>query len=500
MQSIIRMSKWLAVVCGLGLVASVILSGVAWSMPLKIETQQPLVKYYHSSQFDYLVTLAPSDVFESGGTYSSSSHTYPMSIVRSLDFEFRHLPSSDQELEYSIQAIMENPGIWHKAVELVPVQTKAGDYLATFSLDMNEYLNKFTEIEDVLGISTSRSIKLIVTVKENQQTYAYSLPVKLSRQLVEINPALVQRKLCGRGIFSYAVNLLPNPVYDEPRLYSPALSSVSGDVLEPGEVIFTRMVDTMDVNYRYRFTTDDRSSDIQTESSIRLILGAGDLWSRELAVSRITGNDEINANFSLDLAYLIEMMADIRTETGVPADTYTMELIASTDVTASTGEGAISETFTHSLKGNISRGMLQWDAVLSKPGEGSISETVVTGNPARVLGLPVNTARYLFIVTALILLAGLAWFGFNHYSTRPLKTLDNTISQINKKYGDRIVTAIAEFPIVENQVISLESIEELVNVADELGKPIVYAPSINNGTPHVYYVLDSSTRYQYLLK
>jgi hypothetical protein len=49
-------------------------------------------------------------------------------------------------------------------------------------------------------------------------------------------------------------------------------------------------------------------------------------------------------------------------------------------------------------------------------------------------------------------------------------------------------------------VVSLESMASLINVADELGKPVVHQVNVANGGMHEYYVLDGAVRYQYLLR
>ena len=102
-------------------------------------------------------------------------------------------------------------------------------------------------------------------------------------------------------------------------------------------------------------------------------------------------------------------------------------------------------------------------------------------------------------MTLLFLLASI-WLGWLYWRQRPLATVDNLVKKYHKQYSNRIVTAITEFPIVENLIVSLESMEGLVNVADELGKPIVYAPPLGEDLPHTYYVLDGVTRYQFLLE
>ncbi|MFA5450736.1 MAG: DUF5305 family protein [Dehalococcoidales bacterium] len=493
-------SRVLAIISSIILAGSIALAAIAWSKPTTIEQKIPLLNYYQDSRFNYLVTLTPSNIFAEDDARSVTSYNYPKNITESLDITFKHSPSSDKPAQYSIMLVMENPSVWEKRYEILPPINQQWDFTTSFNLDMNTYDAEFSLFEEALGISGGRFLRVLVSATIDQQTFNFSLPIEIGKDTIKIDTGLIQRKLCGRGAFSYKVNLKPNPVFAESSLSSPEIQETTGNVVEPGEVIFTRMADTMDINYEYRYSDNATDSQVATLTRLSLELTAGKLWSHEIPLMEITGDNSTSINFNLDLAYFIDLMGNIRSETGVPADSYTMVLKAETLLNANTNHGDISENYVHTLSGSIASGILTWDSTLSNQKPGAITQTKMIPNPAKVMGISATSARWVFLVLAILTLACLGCFVFFYYQRRPSRTLDSIVTAYHKKYGDRIVDAVSEFPIIENMVVSLGTIEELAAVSDELAKPIVYVNPLGNGLPHTFYVLDGATRYQFLLQ
>ena len=58
--------------------------------------------------------------------------------------------------------------------------------------------------------------------------------------------------------------------------------------------------------------------------------------------------------------------------------------------------------------------------------------------------------------------------------------------------------ALDQTPPEAEKVVILDSMEDLVKVADELAKPIIYQSPQSSIEPYVYFVVDGTNRYQYL--
>ena len=82
-------------------------------------------------------------------------------------------------------------------------------------------------------------------------------------------------------------------------------------------------------------------------------------------------------------------------------------------------------------------------------------------------------------------------------------SMGKTVRQFQKKYGLHIVEAVnkirVDLPEDSQNIINLSSMEDLIKIADELGKPVIHQVPGSAEDPHVYQVLDGVLRYQYLL-
>jgi len=72
------------------------------------------------------------------------------------------------------------------------------------------------------------------------------------------------------------------------------------------------------------------------------------------------------------------------------------------------------------------------------------------------------------------------------------------IDLIWRKYGERLVKVQEKvLPTEKLNIIPLNSLEDLVKVADELGKPVIYQEKANPGDFPVLYVFESSIAFKY---
>lgn len=143
----------------------------------------------------------------------------------------------------------------------------------------------------------------------------------------------------------------------------------------------------------------------------------------------------------------------------------------------------------------------QWGEELAKAETGAITIPQEVSNPQKILGLSVPGARVTFsILTVLSLFLGVySVIFYFRAGSRGLSQVEQEVFQIRKQYGDRVVEATSQTTLKGERVISLDSIENLFNTADELGKIVIHQPPIAQGDPHAYYLFDGITRYQYLL-
>jgi hypothetical protein len=115
------------------------------------------------------------------------------------------------------------------------------------------------------------------------------------------------------------------------------------------------------------------------------------------------------------------------------------------------------------------------------------------------MGLSVSTGRTLFVILSCFfafLALGLAVFYFMHRGPAP-SDYDRKVRKINKTYGARIAESNGDSAIEGEKPVSMNSMEDLIKIADELGKPVIHQSAGSVWKVQSYYVIDGNSRYQY---
>jgi hypothetical protein len=496
-------SKILLILGAILLVGSLVGLVVAYRAPERIEQESSLLEYQHKGEFDYRVYLEPSYLFDSPQQDVPSEQIYPAAIVDSIDFTFHFTPTTQTPAEARIYAVLANPGIWQKEIELVPATSATGDFTASFSIDVDAINELFDVIQDETGIiSSTHYVEVKAQLNTSEEELVYSLPINLGFTLIGVGSNLRSEAPGGTGEFDYVVNLKPNSIYDTETLTPlPPPVTPPDTVLEPGDIIFLKLVDAMDVTYNYTFESDKPVANMTTEIEIIATLEASDVWAKEFPLLQIEGDGSFNAEFSLDIAFYLDLLQIIASETGVLAESDSLTISAKIHTVAETQFGKIDDTFIQLMVGSLGSGILQWQEELAKIENGSIKTSQVVPNPDKLLGLSVSGAKVVFTILTIIFLLFSFYVAVLYVRSRTggLSRVEQEIIRIKKKYRERIIEATSQIPTEGERVISLDSIEDLLGTADELGKPIIHQLPISPGDPHAYYVLDSGTRYQHLI-
>jgi hypothetical protein len=493
-------------------------------LPTQVEHEASLLSYEHNGRFDYLVYLKPSYLFgpePQEPPAEPPSTQYPTAIIDNpIDMSFRYQTDIPlfQEIQQGVKvdAVLHNGDIWQKTLELVPITAETGSFKVDFELDFDDINDLFDTIDEETGIRTSsREVTLVATVglggHLDSPTFVQSLPVTLSKSVLEIGGELVQTVLddSGRaeaqGSFDYTIYLEDNSLYDTDTITSPPATPYTPPeqkTLGVGPVIPYELVDRMDTSYSYDFRASSPVTNLAEEVTITATLGAPDLWSKSFVLVPSTREKgDFSVDFPVDIVYLNEMLNNIRTETGTGGEAYSLSIEAFVHVTAQTDYGPVDEVFTQTLSTDLGGGTLIWNEDLEATQEGAITTTYVTPNTNRYLGLSVGGVKTTSLTLLLIFLAAFVTSLVFYQKTKPaeLPLFEKEALAIGKKYADRIAQASSQTPVASEKIVSLGSIEDLVKVADELGKPIMHQPPTNSEKQHTYYVIDGATQYQYII-
>jgi len=240
-----------------------------------------------------------------------------------------------------IEEVLENPGIWQKTTVLVPDTSVTQDSSITFSLVVADLQTQFDSIEKETGISADvRHVAISAYITGDAGTSVQDLPISMDKSIIYIDSGLTQADASGSGSFSYVVNLKPNDIYSSSILYSPAPNGTTAlTVINPGQQIFAKLVDHMDVTFAYQLTGNGTIGTPTTDTTITVVLESPDLWSKTFTITSERDNGPVGLSFQLDIPGYMSLIQAIETETGSSSDTYNLTVTANVHTTAQTGAG-----------------------------------------------------------------------------------------------------------------------------------------------------------------
>ena len=290
-----------------------------------------------------------------------------------------------------------------------------------------------------------------------------------------------------RASIDYKVNLLPSPLYDQPSLGA-------------GVAYFTGLTKNVEIHFRYTIETNP-PVDIECSSSVVGTLRIYDtpskdavvLWSRQydllpqVKASSMGRKVQLDRPLVIDLKQYSQIVDKIYELTEVkPARA---DITLEWNVQAKTPEGIpVSEPLMSSLVVPVAAKYFTIGGNPSAEGNGTFTVADEKLNTAalterKIWGIALGVSLAVLLGTLLVPVGE---------AQKQAKALRNLLG----KFGSRIARSrTAE--MYGRDVVDLASAEDLLRVADELGKPVIYVPADFSGRPHVFYVLDGDTRYQY---
>lgn len=200
-----------------------------------------------------------------------------------------------------------------------------------------------------------------------------------------------------------------------------------------------------------------------------------------------------------DIATLVN---NINNEIGVATGNYNMTISTIILLTAETQEGTINEPLAATLNIAFQRGTPEGDIItlenLQTTKTGEITQTQTIQQDSN------KNLQYASYATSTIATIGLAISASLYLKTRPPtppQTTQKLLQDLREPYEDIIVEAAQEPSTQGQTTIQMETLEDLVKIADTLSKPIIHlqkpsAPQ-NPEPTDMFYVLDGITHYEY---
>ncbi|NLX64483.1 MAG: DUF5305 domain-containing protein [Clostridiaceae bacterium] len=308
-----------------------------------------------------------------------------------------------------------------------------------------------------------------------------------TRDFIEVKEPLLSSS--NKACAGYQVFLKQNPLFGQER------------ILPDNNSIIAEYVDYIKASFNYDYTAD-KPADISGNYEIIGVLEAYtgkdkdmvSIWQKKYEYVPKTAferngadsfsiNKEIRINFS-EYNEFVELIAE-DTKIDAPAR---LSVVMNVNIKAATENGVIEESMNPSLVIPLKNKYftIGGDRSQDKP---AVLETVKR-EPR-----PVNRNYLHLLIIADAVLINILIFIFLFTKIKEIDEHQKTLIKIFKKHGGRLVALNDKITESYDHMYEVFSIDDLVRIADEIGKPIVYQYNKDKNEIQRFYVLNGTEVY-----
>ena len=268
--------------------------------------------------------------------------------------------------------------------------------------------------------------------------------------------------------------------------------------------LLLRIIESIEGRFSYSFTSDPPIQQATHTGRVVSTLANSDNWSKDIELfPEVTETGSFTLKYPIDTIELLELAKVIEEQIGIQGSAYSFTVQATVHTIAPTDYGIIDELLTQSMSGTLQETKLTWanEPPLSQTQYGSLQDTVT---------VPIDrgTSRIAWPVALGIVFLLSVYVGWNYALAKllPLTAAEKEARQATKKHQDLIVE-VENLPKSKSEdmtlsltspevlIVSVNSIDELIKIAENLLKPVLH---ITEAERHIYCVLDGQTRYEYI--
>lgn len=292
------------------------------------------------------------------------------------------------------------------------------------------------------------------------------------------------------GTFDYAVDVLPISIY--PGGIVKPVADGGGESARPAQAVFTRLANSMTVDYQYRVGAEAASELVGTVAA-DLHISADGGWNRttELLASRPFSGQEVNERVRIDLRELRAFLDQVEAETGFQARSYDAVITFRTSFAGVIRGRETTDDFAATLGLTLDPSQLTPHGPLELRTPVQVSSTSLQTNfvDAGFVRLPVLTARVAAVGIAsasaavAALLASVVFLGVGR-SER---------ARIRARYSS-ILLRVRASGEARRERVRVASINDLVRLARRDGALIFEEEGVDGPR---YVVRDGDTDYEY---
>ncbi|TDA67762.1 MAG: hypothetical protein D9V47_09605 [Clostridia bacterium] len=331
------------------------------------------------------------------------------------------------------------------------------------------------------GVLLFVAVLLAMSIYETYEAY------QRSKSIVMEVPAF---KCEQEAKIDYRVYLRPNNLF-------------GAQVLDSGKTYLANFVDRIGVFFAYRLSADreakiDGTYDVV--ATAEAYDGSGDnakkIWDKSFIIVpqksfNLQGKSaDVKENAFLDLAAFNSLIADLSQQSELTPGDARLVVRWNLHTNVTTPSGTVKEDLSPEMVVPMGRKSFEISGEMSR----KKSSLLTTKEEVPDAALPGQ--RKTFLAASSVLAAILIALGLGTCNKTSASRGERDLQIIWKKHGERIVSVQGEFAVAM-ETAPVQSMDDLLKVADELGKPIIYQKR-DSGKVHSFFVLDGSLRYEYL--
>ena len=275
----------------------------------------------------------------------------------------------------------------------------------------------------------------------------------------------------------------------------------SHESLGPGEVYITELIDHIQASFAYEFIGERAAAlegNYEIIAELEGVVKEGEkvltIWKKSFILQpkqsfqvkdkrvSLKGNANIRPEEYNNFVKTVNESAKVNTP---------VSCIISMNVKlkANTDKGVVEEKMAPKMVIPLNTSYFSIDSKLTEEKSGQIEET-------RQVPVSVNQKKVIVygVILGLLVILGIIMIFFSE-TKAPLDPRQKKLQQIFKKNGDRLVALTRDIPVPWGNHKEVKSIDDLVRVADEIGKPILYKYSPDYKEILRFYVIDDDQMY-----
>lgn len=297
----------------------------------------------------------------------------------------------------------------------------------------------------------------------------------------------------NKANINYKVFLKPNILYSDTSI---------GE----GNTYITEFVDHIDAVFNYEFKGEriaDIKGDYEVIASVEGYTAEKEsektIWKKDFVLLSKTSFDindktisikkDIPIKFQDYQAYAKKVIQDSKVSSQVK-----LSVFMNINLNTTTDKGIIKETISPSMVMPLNVNYFEIKGDLSKEKPDAIK---ATNNSQVAVNIKTVLCYSVILVVLIIALVYLIFFTSVITVDDPLA---KKLNKIFKEHGDRLVALNSEVSINYENYNKVKSIDDLVRIADEIGKPIMYKFSSDYNDITEFYVIDNTQMYIFKLE